>query len=93
MIARLELIVAQAGEGGVGKQCVVVRPGQPAKGIEPKLVYEVSGPTPYVPTPVGKGTLLFLWGDSGIVSCLDAPTGKLHCASVWAEATSALRCG
>ncbi len=72
------LIVAQAGEGGVGKQCVVVRPGEPAKGIEPKLVYEVSGPTPYVPTPVGKGTLHFLWGDSGIVSCLDAPTGKLH---------------
>jgi outer membrane protein assembly factor BamB len=72
------LIVAQAGEGGVGKQCVVVRPGEPAKGIEPKLVYEVSAPIPYVPTPVGKGTLLFLWSDAGVVSCLDAPTGKLH---------------
>jgi outer membrane protein assembly factor BamB len=72
------LVVAQAGQGGGGKQCVAVRPGQPAKGVEPKLVYEVSGPIPYVPTPVAKGDLLFLWCDGGIVSCLDAPTGKLH---------------
>ncbi len=78
LVAHGELVVAQAGEGGVGKQCVVVRPGEPAKGIAPKLVYEVSGPIPYVPTPVAKGDLLFLWGDAGIVSCLDAPTGKLH---------------
>jgi outer membrane protein assembly factor BamB len=72
------LIVAQAGEGGVGRQCVVVRPGQPAKGTEPKRLYDVSGSIPYVPTPVGMGMLLFLWSDNGIVSCLDAPTGKLH---------------
>jgi outer membrane protein assembly factor BamB len=72
------LVVAQAGEGGAGKQCVAVRPGEPAKAVQPKLVYEVSGPIPYVPTPVAKGDLLFLWSDGGIVSCLDAPTGKLH---------------
>jgi outer membrane protein assembly factor BamB len=29
-----------------------------------------------VVTPVAKGNLLFLWTDSGIVSCLDAPSGK-----------------
>jgi outer membrane protein assembly factor BamB len=72
------LVIAQSGEGGGGKQFVAVRPGQPAKAVEPKLVYEVSGPIPYVPTPVAKGQLLFLWGDAGIVSCVDAPTGKLH---------------
>jgi outer membrane protein assembly factor BamB len=72
------LVIAQSGEGGGGKQCVAVRPGEPAKAVEAKLVYEVSGPTAYVPTPVAKGDLLFLWGDGGIVSCLDAPTGTLH---------------
>ncbi len=72
------LVIAQSGEGGGGKQCVAVRPGEPAKGIQPKLVYEVGGPIPYVPTPVARGDLLFLWGDGGIVSCLDAPTGTLH---------------
>jgi outer membrane protein assembly factor BamB len=72
------LVIAQSGEGGVGKQCVAVRPGEPAKAVQAKLVYEVSGPIPYVPTPVAKGDLLFLWSDAGIVSCLDAPTGKLH---------------
>jgi hypothetical protein len=72
------LVIAQSGEGGVGKKCVAVRPGEPAKAVQPKLVYEVSGPIPYVPTPVAKGDLLFLWSDAGIVRCLDAPTGKLH---------------
>ena len=72
------LVVAQSGQGGTGKQCVAIRPGEPTKAIQPKLVYEVSGPIPYVPTPVAKGDLLFLWCDGGIVSCLDAPTGKLH---------------
>jgi outer membrane protein assembly factor BamB len=72
------LVIAQSGEGGVGRRCVAVRPGEPAKAVQPKLVYDVSGPIPYVPTPVAKGDLLFLWSDAGIVSCLDAPTGKLH---------------
>ncbi len=26
---------------------------------------------PYVPTPVAKGDLLFLWTDDGFVACLD----------------------
>jgi outer membrane protein assembly factor BamB len=36
---------------------------------------------PYVPTPVAKDGLLFLWSDNGIVSCLDVATGEL----IWNE--------
>ena len=32
---------------------------------------------PYVPTPIAYNDLLFLWNDKGIVSCVDAPTGKV----------------
>lgn len=72
------LIVASAGTGGIGKRLVAVQPGNPDKAVEPKLAYEVTGSLPYVPTSVIKGDLLFLWYDRGVVSCLDAPTGKIH---------------
>ena len=72
------LVIASCGSGGGGHLTVAVRPGDPARGIEPELVYEVEKARPYVVTPVTRGPLLFLWADAGIVSCLDAPTGKLH---------------
>lgn len=72
------LIVAAAGVGGGGKQVVAVRPGDPQQSVEPKLAYEVKPPIPYVPAPVAKGDLLFLWGDGGVVSCLDLASGSVH---------------
>jgi outer membrane protein assembly factor BamB len=72
------LVVASAGTGGTGKRLVAVRPGDIDKGVEPKVVYEVTGSLPYVPTSVTFGDLLFLWYDRGVVSCLDGPTGKIH---------------
>jgi len=72
------LIFASCGSGGGGKQMVAVRPGNPAEGVEPKVAYEIKGSLPYVPIPVAYGSLLFLWSDQGIVTCLDVPTGKIH---------------
>ena len=72
------LIIAGCGEGGGGKRFVAVRPGDPAKGVEAKLVYEFESPLPYVPTPVAYGNLLFLWTEQGVVTCADAPTGKVR---------------
>ena len=31
---------------------------------------------PYVPTPIARGDLLFLWSDLGVVTCLELPAGK-----------------
>ncbi len=75
------LIFAGCGGGGVGKRMFAVRPGDPSKGTEPEVAYEMKGALPYVPTPIGKDPLVFLWGDQGIVTCLDAPTGKV----LWKE--------
>lgn len=73
------LIVAGSGGGGVGLRTVAVRPAVPGQQAEPKVVYELpKGTLPYVPAPIGHGSLLFLWFDKGVVSCLDAPTGKVH---------------
>jgi outer membrane protein assembly factor BamB len=70
------LIFAAAGVGGGGREMVAVRPGDPDRGVEAKVAYNVQGSLPYVPTPVAKGSLLFLWHDNGVVACIDAPSGK-----------------
>ena len=70
------LIYANSGGGGKGKPFVAVRPGNPAQGTQPELVYSVPKPVPYVPSPVAKDGRLFLVGDQGIFKCLDAATGQ-----------------
>jgi outer membrane protein assembly factor BamB len=72
------LVVAGCGEGGGGKRLVAVAPGVPEKGVEARLAYDFQGSLPYVPVPVAHGDLLFLWSDSGVVTCCDAPTGNVH---------------
>ncbi|MBN2475226.1 MAG: PQQ-binding-like beta-propeller repeat protein [Pirellulales bacterium] len=72
------LIFTSCGSGSSGKQMVAVRPGNAAQGIAGEVAYEIKGSLPYVPTSVGYGRLLFLWGDTGVVTCLDAPTGNIH---------------
>ena len=40
--------------------------------------YRVTQQAPYVPTPVARGNLVFLWYDKGVVTCIDADTGERH---------------
>ena len=76
-------IIASCGTGGEGKRQIAVRPGDPGKGTQPQLAYELelARDRPYVPTPVVNGDLLLVWGDKGVVTCIDAPTGK----TLWRE--------
>jgi outer membrane protein assembly factor BamB len=67
------LIFGSTGSGGGGNYVVAVKPGD-----KPELSYEVKTQAPYVPTPVAKDDLLFLWSDNGIVTCIDAASGKRH---------------
>jgi outer membrane protein assembly factor BamB len=70
------LIFAGSGGGGRGKRFVAVRPGGPAQGAKPQVVFDVAKRPPYVPTPVANGGLVFLFGDQGVVKCLDAASGS-----------------
>ncbi len=70
------LIFAACGEGGGGQQMFAVQPPHAAKKQPAKVAYKVEAKLPYVVTPVAYGTLIFLWADQGIISCLDAVTGK-----------------
>lgn len=73
------LIFGSGGDGAGTNTVVAVRPGD-KQGRSPQVAYKLTTSTnnPYVPTMVAAGDLVFLWGDRGIVACLDAPTGKVH---------------
>lgn len=68
------LIVGACGEGGIGRRVVAVRP--PVGNEPPALAYEMKNSIPYVPTPLYRAGLLFLWGDNGLVTCHRAATGE-----------------
>jgi len=76
------LIVATCGDGGGDNTLVALRPpdGRRAGGADPAVVYTLDrGVAPYVPTPVASAGRLYLWGDRGVVTCVDAAAG----ATVW----------
>jgi len=70
------LVFGTCGSGGGGNYIVAVKPGP-----KPEMVYKVTDQATYVPTLLGKGNLLFVWSDKGIVSCLNAATGE----KIWRE--------
>ena len=66
---------ALCGQGGAGK--LLVGADLDTGAVE----VERTRSLPYVPTPVASDGLLFLWGDRGVVTALDAADGEV----VWAE--------
>ncbi len=74
------LVFAICGEGGSGKYFAAIK-SDPSADEASRIVYERRTVLPYVPCPVALNGLLFLWGDKGILTCLELPTGK----EVWSE--------
>jgi outer membrane protein assembly factor BamB len=72
------LVFGSCGSGGGGNYVVAVRPGEDSAGAAPELAYRVDDQAPYVPTPLAKDDLVFLWSDKGFVACLDAATAQVH---------------
>lgn len=74
------LLIGSCGEGGAGRQLVVVRPPRET-GQSPEVVFELKSDIPYVPTAVASGDLVFFWSDRGVVTCLDTASMK----TLWRE--------
>jgi len=89
------LVFGSCGVGGIARRFVAIQPGSKKDGREPKIVWEQTKAIPYVPTPIAKDGLLFLWTDNGVVRCLRAATGEqlwegrlqdlFYGSPVWAE--------
>ncbi len=71
-----DLVLGSCGSGGGGNVLVAVKAGE-----NPKEVFRVEASANYVPTPLVYNDLVFLFGDKGIVSCVDMESGK----SLWRE--------
>jgi outer membrane protein assembly factor BamB len=73
------LILASCGEGGGNNTVVAVRPGSKDERA-PELAYAPidRSSAPYIPTICTAGDLAFLWGEKGIVACMDIPSGKMR---------------
>jgi outer membrane protein assembly factor BamB len=73
-----DLVIGTCGFTAGKKFAVAVRPGKPAESGPAAVeeVYRIERFAPHIPTPLAYGGLLFLWADNGIVSCVDAATGK-----------------
>lgn len=74
------LVFATCGEGGNGKYFAAARIDAGA-GESERIVYERRTMLPYVPCLTAKDGLLYLWGDKGIMVCLDIYTGR----EVWTQ--------
>jgi outer membrane protein assembly factor BamB len=75
------LAIGTCGSGFGGNFLVAVRPGGKGDVTSTHLAFKLAKSIPYVPTPVAKGDLLFLWGDGGVATCVELPAGKV----VWQE--------
>lgn len=65
------LLFGTTGSGGGGNYVAAIS----VQG-EPKVAYEIRKEAPYVPAPVARGELLFLWSDKGIVTCVSVADGQ-----------------
>jgi outer membrane protein assembly factor BamB len=70
-----DVVVATCGQGGNGKYLIAVNATETTASPS-RTLFERTKQLPYVPTCVVLDNLLFLWSDSGILSCLDVYTGK-----------------
>jgi len=75
------LVVGTCGSGLGGNYLVALNPGSAQQRILPSLAYKLERSIPYVPTSVAQGKLFFLWGDSGILTCVKAGNGE----TIWRE--------
>jgi outer membrane protein assembly factor BamB len=71
------MIIGSCGSGGGGNYVVAVRPGDASTGKKAELAYSIRRSASYVPTSICVGERLFLWGDGGIVSCVQAASGEV----------------
>ncbi len=70
--------VVVVSSGYPAKIAVAVQPGGSGDVTEGRVLWKYDKGTAYVPSPILVGGLLYLVTDKGLVSCLDAKTGKVH---------------
>jgi outer membrane protein assembly factor BamB len=74
------LVIGSCGFTNGKKFVVAVEPKRASPADKPTVreVYRLEKAVPQIPTVLAHNGLLFLWNDSGIVTCADAATGEVY---------------
>jgi outer membrane protein assembly factor BamB len=73
-----DVVISACGKGGTGNQLVAVRIPPSSAGKLPETLYTLKGRLiPYVPTPLAKDGLLYVFHDQGEIRCLRVQTGEV----------------
>ena len=72
-----DMIISSSGARLGDKNVVAVRPGSVKDDGKPEEVFRVTKTAPHVPTPVAFGEWLFLWNDTGVVTCTSLKDGSV----------------
>jgi outer membrane protein assembly factor BamB len=73
-----DIVLGTCGSGGGGNIVTAINPRNATPEHKPELAYQLKKSAPYVPTGIALGNLIWLWSDSGIITCLDAAKGTIH---------------
>jgi len=76
-----DVVLATSGGGGRGRDLTAIPIDSRGDLGATDAVWTRDRNLPYVPTPIAYGSYVFLWGDNGAVSCLQAASGE----EVWTE--------
>ena len=75
------VLIGGCGQGGKGVRLIGVDPSGSGLVETTHVKFRRDKDLPYVPAGIGYNHRLFLWGDNGVVSCVDPHTGK----NIWQE--------
>ena len=71
-----DLVIAGSGFTTAERNVVAVRPETTGAGVVGTEIYRVTRGAPHIPTPLEFEGLLFLWDDTGIITCVDVQDGR-----------------
>jgi len=75
------LILQSCGGGGKGTVLIAVDPSNPTEKTKARIRYRREKIVHYVPTPIAYGDHVYLWNDNGVLSCIEAASGK----NIWTK--------
>jgi outer membrane protein assembly factor BamB len=71
------IIFGSCGSGGGGNFITAIDASAVGGSKNPTLAFQIKKAAAYVPTPVGKDGLAWIWSDAGILTCINSKTGEI----------------
>ena len=71
-----DLVLGVCGFTTLDKHLVAIRPASATQDGQARKIWRMEETMPHIPTPLLSGNRLYLWADSGVITCLRPQTGE-----------------